>query len=498
MRKGFFNGVWRSKPVIFVVAVLSILTAGLAVAGLLSGSDSKGLAHESTYERYDSGFVIAQPGSYDSVDTAVVKEIDADKSRITFMNIETGRYYTLDYDGTTVIQDKHNGGMSMAQIQNGDIVDVTFLRGKKKLAGMKLSESAWVLEEVEKYSFDLLSKNAEIGGGTYSLRNNLVISSEGRDAQLEDIIRGDVVSISGIGNSVYSVVVEEGHGYLRLSNDEYLKGGWIEVGQSVIQQITEDMLLVVPEGTYNVHLTAGGIDETRQITVYRNQESVLDVSDVKAEEPKTGKILFAVTPSDTVISIDGKEVDISSPVEIEYGIHQMVAKAEGYETITQYIKVSQELASISISLEEALDGEDGSQTDYGSSVSSNELNSAASAYKVYIDSPSDVEVYVDGIYIGMSPVSFKKDPGTHTITLRKPGYVTKSYTVQIDDEEKDVTYSFTDLVKESINTISGNTVSSNNTAQSNNAKKKDKNDKTANSSTSTTKEMSSSTTVSGN
>ena len=74
MRRSFWGKVGRSKPVIFTAAVLSILTAGLAAAGFLSASDSKGFAHESTYESYDSGFVVAQPGSYDSVDTAVVKE----------------------------------------------------------------------------------------------------------------------------------------------------------------------------------------------------------------------------------------------------------------------------------------------------------------------------------------------------------------------------------------------------------------------------------------
>ena len=336
---------------------------------------------------------------------------------------------------------------------------------------MKLSENAWTLEKVEKYNFDVLAKNAEVGGGTYSLRNNLVVFSEGADSQLEDIVRGDVVSVSGIGNSIYSVVVEEGHGYLKLSNDEYLRGGWIEVGQSVIQQVTEDMLLVVPEGTYDVHLTASGIDETRKVTVYRNQETTLDVGDVEIEEPKSGRILFAVTPGNATVSIDGKEVDISGPVEIEYGIHRMSVEAEGYDTISQYIKVSQDLASISVTLEKSLEEEEDYPTDYTnpSSVSANEYNSAASNYKVYIDSPSDVEVYLDGIYIGMSPVNFKKDPGTHTITLRKPGYVTKSYTIQIDDEEKDVTYSFTDLVKEEKNnsTISGNTVNKNQTVSEN-------------------------------
>ena len=47
----------------------------------------------------------------------------------------------------------------------------------------------------------------------------------------------------------------------------------------------------------------------------------------------------------------------------------------------------------------------------------------------------------------LSPVSFAKKPGTHTITLRKTGYVTRSYTIEIDSEEKDVTYSFADLLE---------------------------------------------------
>lgn len=465
MHSSFFGR--KSKPIVFVVSVLSVLTAGLIAAGLLSGSSSKGLAHESTYERYDSGFVIAQPGSYDSIDTAVVKDINTENHSITFMNIETGRYYTLSYDGTTVIQDKYGSGMAMAQVKDGDIVDVTFLRSKKKLTGMKLSESAWVMESVEKYNFDTLSKSAEVGGGVYSLRNNLVVTSEGKDAQLEDIIRGDVVSISGVGNSVYSVVVEEGHGYLRLSNDEYLKGGWIEVGQSVIQEITEDMLLVVPEGTYDVHLTASGIDVTRRVTIYRNQEMTLDVSDVKPEEPKTGKLIFAVNPSNATVLIDGEEVDIDKPVEVEYGVHKMEIKADGYETVTQYIKVGQQMASISVTLEVAdedskkKDSQNDTENEVAdpSSVSGNELTGS---YKVYIDSPSGVEVYLNGIYLGVAPVSFKKEEGTYTITLRKTGYVTKSYTIQIDGEANDVTYSFTDLEKEPDPTyIKDSTVSSN-------------------------------------
>lgn len=450
MRGTFFRKLIKSKPIVFTGAVLLLLTVGIIVAACASAAGDIGMAHESTYEKHDTGFVIAEPGSYDSEDTAVIKEINTENGKITFMNIDTGKYYTLTYDGTTVVQDKYGSAMSVSQVEIGNIVDVNFLRGKKKLSGMKLTETAWEYGDIQKFKFDSIRKNAEIGENLYNLQNGMVVLYDGKEAQIEDVVKGDTISISGIDHNVYSIVLEKGHGYLKLSNDEYLTGGWIEVGQTIIQQITQDMLLTVPEGTYDVHLTAKGIDETRQITVYRGQEVMLDVSDIKAEAPQMGKIIFAVTPSMAKVYIDGTEVDITAPVELEYGVHQMIVMADGYDSVTQYIKVRQELASISVTLEES---EEGVEEEKTPTVSGNEMSTS---YRVYIDSPSDVEVYLDGIYMGISPVNFKKEQGIHTITFRKNGYVTKSYTIQIDGEEKDVTYSFTDLVKESGPTVSGN------------------------------------------
>ena len=77
----------------------------------------------------------------------------------------------------------------------------------------------------------------------------------------------------------------------------------------------------------------------------------------------------------------------------------------------------------------------------------NTVASSTTKYKVYIDAPSGVEAYLDGSYIGITPVSFNKAEGSYVVTLRKSGYQTRSYTLQIDAEEKDVNYSFTDLIK---------------------------------------------------
>mgnify|MGYP002855798708 CR=1 FL=1 len=73
----------------------------------------------------------------------------------------------------------------------------------------------------------------------------------------------------------------------------------------------------------------------------------------------------------------------------------------------------------------------------------------SSTRKMYVESPEGAEVYIDGIYTGIVPVSFAKpDKGSHVITLSQNGHVTKSYTIAVSDDDRDVTLSFSELVSE--------------------------------------------------
>ena len=71
--------------------------------------------------------------------------------------------------------------------------------------------------------------------------------------------------------------------------------------------------------------------------------------------------------------------------------------------------------------------------------------STTGVYYVVISAPSGAEAYFDGNFVGVAPCRCTKKQGTHLITIRKSGYVTRSYTVQIDDEKEDIVYSFPDL-----------------------------------------------------
>ena len=374
--------------------------------------------------------VVYGPDSYDSEDTAILLKKSTEESTITLYNMEVDRQYTLQVTGTSTLYDKYGEPISLAQLQPGEIVDVTFLKDIKRLNSLQLSPDSWNNTSVSRYQLDWERANLTIGADVYNLPEDVVLLSDGKVIETMDLNPVDTLSFRGIGSDVYSVVVEKGHGYLRLENDVNFIGGFIEIGQSIIHVIQEDMLLTVPEGSYEVLISQNGGGGTKQVTIGRNQEVTLDIGDLEVALVQYGTVVFTTTPEEVTLYIDGDKVDVSAPVTLEYGIHQIIARAEGYKTMTSYIKVGQASAGIDLELDKIEEEEEEDDTEY---------------YKVHIDAPEGAEVYLDNNYIGIAPVSFKKEAGTHTIILRKTGYATRSYTIVVDDEEKDVSYSFADL-----------------------------------------------------
>lgn len=424
-----------------------------------------------------TGVVTVTPGMYDSEDTAIVINKNTVDSTIQLQNLATGKKYTLNYDGATHIYDKYEQAISLEQVECGSIVTARFYKPKKLLASLKLDKQAMYFEELQNFILDTKKGTLTVGETVYRLSSHLVILSQEERVELMDINQMDVLSVWGYNNQIYSINVKQGHGYLRLQNDTYFVDGWIEIGQKLIRKITEDMLIVVPEGKMTVKVSHNGSSATQEITFVRNEEMAWDLGDVEITEIQKGKIVFTLEPSEAKVTIDGKNVDTSSPVELEYGVHQMTVTADGYDTLAQYIKVREASANINIELDKkegVSDGETNKEdTDEEKSESakikdtsdsktedektttskesSDKVQTTASSsngkYKVNIDSPEGVEVYLDGNYIGIAPVSFAKEVGNYVITLRKTGCQTRSYTVQIDDEDSDVNYSFADLMK---------------------------------------------------
>lgn len=446
----------------------------------------------------------AQEKDYSYEDTAILVKMDTAEKSITFQNVETGLRYTLNYDGVTYFYNRYGTAISAEQVNCGLIADITFDKDDKKLLTLNVSPDYFAYSDITFEEFIKNDARINILGEEYKLDDFMVITDGSNDLEKMEIAKGDVLTVCGKDHVIYAIYLESGHGYLRLENDSYFVGGWIEVGNKTICTITEDMLLTVPEGSYQVLVSNDGISGTKSVTIGRNQEVTLDLGDIDVEK-KYGNVLFVLDPSDAQLYVDGEKVDTGAPVSMEYGIHQLICRANGYDTMASYIKVGEPSASISLTLtktedeeeEEEDDSEDSSENSEDSSESSesasenssestsqsssenssesstesssqnasensSESNSesssdsttpsdsttASTSAKVYVDGPEGAEIYVDGNYVGIAPISFTKpDSAGIVVTLRKTGYQTRSYTIQLEDNDSDVHYSFSELTE---------------------------------------------------
>lgn len=489
---------------IVMLATVALMLTGCAqrvnsFTALLTNTGQPGEDAAESVEMEAAVDELSRSGIYDSEDAAVVVRKNAEQGTVQFQNITSSRRYTLNYDGTTTIYDKNDQALSMEQLKEGSVVTVRFYKPRKALAYVKENPYCISYNNVRNYYMDLRKGTITIGDELYNISSHVVVVSGGRETDMMEVNQMDVLSVWGYKNMIYGINVEKGHGYLRLQNEDYFVNGWIDVGDSVIRRVAEDMLLVVPEGTHTVTVSNKGSSATQEITFARNEEMAWDLGDVEITVVQKGTVIFTLTPVTAKVYIDGREVNVSKPVEIEYGLHQMRISAEGYDTVAQYIRVAEPSANIAVELEKSEEeteeassaakseassekasdtkdddeeqttskkyqsksSDDDDENEEESSEKKSEKKeeeneeesskssvvSSTSKYRVYIDAPDGVEAYLDGSYIGITPVSFNKTAGSYVVTLRKSGYQTRSYTLQIDEEEKDVNYSFTDLVK---------------------------------------------------
>lgn len=444
----------RDKKIRKTIAlVLCTVMTALCASGCAGPFTPQPVSQLPQTQDQDTGFILYGTYDYDSTDTAVLVDKNTEEGTLTFLNRTNHRRYTLAYDGTTGFYDRYNSLISLNQINVGDILNVRFVKSKRHLTLASLSPDAWTKPATDQYIFDSVKKEVTIGSDIYKLADDCFCYSGKEELLYQELNSVDVLTFHGIDSTVYSINVDKGHGYLRLSGHEYFVGGWIEVGTKFIWKITDDMLLTVPEGTYNVVVSADGTMVDRSVTVKKGLETVLDLSDVVPEVPKEGLVLFSLTPSDATLYIDGEKADTSQAISLTYGLHQLMCTCDGYVTLTRYLSVGEENAGISITLEKE---KTESQTDVSGNTSSTVTGNTDSAsagqdvtstsyYRVFINAPAGAECYVDGNYVGVVPCYFKKEEGTHVVTLSSTGCNTRSYTISVDNALSDMSFSFTDL-----------------------------------------------------
>lgn len=491
----------KSRPILSLLIGLSLLSA-LFIATILvysSGSDYFGNSSQEVSQ-------VMKKSDDNSKLFGVVKKIDTDKKLIIIFDINSLKDVVLNYTEGSRIYDKFGQEMSIDQNLIGTIVDSGYNKDDNKLVKLQISKKAWEYKDAYNLNINKSGFFMKVADLKYKYTDDIMVFDNTSLVSVDNLAEQDVLTLWGYQETVWSVIVNKGHGTVKIKDYGNFLGGNIAIGYEDMQQITKDTSIVVREGNFNLSVENGDFVASKNITVKRNKETKVSLDNMGIEGIKMGKLTFDISPFGADLFIDGVLISYANPIKLAYGSHKIKVSLDGYTTYEQYINVDEAGKTMKIILPKvdsssntastnnsntsnspnttsptntpsnqntadasstsdisnpsnASSADNNSQTT-NSSNSSDTVDSADTSskkdtdnssidknHKIYIQNPIGASVYLDGEYMGTSPGNFKKYIGSHVLTFIKNGYITKSYTVEVKNDGKDIYFSLPSLVK---------------------------------------------------
>ncbi len=434
-----------------------------------------------------TGAVTPIPAETESL--AVVLDVDTEVKMITVYNVKEEVQEKLVYTGATTFYDGYGVQLTAFQLEKGSLYRFTIDTKEEWIStaceAVDRREKPKNTEVWEKSGVDYItiaSDKISFRGQNYRYTEGLCVMSNGRQITLADIQPTvDILTVRGVGQTVYEIVVTKGHGYITLKNHEDFIGGMIAIGSTRIDSIYENSSYLVREGTYTVTVDCGEYKGTEDITVARDATAVFDVFEYGSGPIKKGWLTIHIDPLGADLFIDGVKTAYTDGVELEYGTYQFEFSEGGYVAYKSTVRIDQPKQGLSVYLTEqkaedevpeegdvSQDPEETQENETGGTSgndttedTTNDTTSGGSSagiltsvsvigrgYElntnnaVYILGPADAEIYLDGEYLGKAPMDFEKIIGSYVITVIRTDGGVKNFNCSETDDGKDSYYNF--------------------------------------------------------
>lgn len=410
--------------------------------------------------------------------TAVFLESNTQEKEITVSNVLSGEQVTFVYSGGTQITDKYEQLITISQFVKGQVVNLSYLVNTNRLTQLSIAGDIWENIGVTDVKINSKAKVISYLDNNYSYGAGTVIISEDKIIPIEDIQSMDYLTILGYEENIYSIVVTSGHGYLELAGDEQFIGGTIYVGTLLMEQISDGMKLMVPEGTHMVTVNNGAVEGSKEIEIKRNLTSICEVQEFALEPVKTGLVQFDIQPEGANLFIDQEQKTFVEPISLSVGEHTIEVSLGGYVSYKGTLQVDTFGTTVTVTLYEnqapTTNTNDNTQEDLSgngststhSDVTSGESNdneeqpsgnnsdntsevnqgtNQRGDETITIKWTTGAEVFFNGEYVGViedGKLTVDKPIGKVTVDLVIEGEDTITYEITVEDDGQDAVFSF--------------------------------------------------------
>lgn len=279
-----------------------------------------------------------------------VISMNTKNNTLRLYDCKKNRQEDYTYNDATYFMDKYGKITSASQIVPGRIVQLEVYRKTGELRTVQVSDEAWIYEDIKRYSVEPDENILRIADTKYYYEDDLHVFSDDKMISIKELGENDILRVQGIGRKIMTISVTSGHGTIRLTNTDLFEGGWMSLSSKMYFQVTKDMQIEVAEGNYVLSVANDGYGDSKEITVERGEETVVDLDELKGEGPKFCTVTFEVGVENAVMTLDGEVIDYNEPQQIKYGIHRLEIVAEGYETWSRRLYVNSKEATIKVAM----------------------------------------------------------------------------------------------------------------------------------------------------
>lgn len=476
--------LWRLMVLCLCLAALTACTSGSGSKNknqIINGNSITPMPPSKQTEANKSEDILTGPQSM----TAVLVGRDAAKMQLIVKDIYSGESFILSYNGGTDVKNVFDEIVTATQLKIGEILDVTYDAERKKAFTVYGNKEAFKTVNVEGFKATQGTHTITFGSASYMYTDTLTVISGNQVIDASQVMNRDVVTVRGIENKIYSVTIDKGHGYLTFKGADAFIGGMVELGTSYLYTVSEDMMIVVPEGEYEVVMSNKKHEAKKTVYVAKDSTVTLDFSDSKEPANKKGTVEFQILPKDAELFIEGNKTDYKEPVKLEYGNYTINILSNDYATYTTKIKVASTYQVEKFDLAKIYSDGTSDSSSAGSTTTAattqetttvatnvttttptttaptttaqsttnptaalGEPATTTGAVAVNIAKPAGASVYVDNVYVGTAPVTINKDAGEYVITFKQAGYITKSYVVDVESTDGTQTLNFPAMSEE--------------------------------------------------
>ncbi|HOQ17750.1 MAG TPA: PEGA domain-containing protein [Defluviitaleaceae bacterium] len=361
----------------------------------------------------------APSGEVEKITGVVSKE--AQGNVIEIVNVNTGEGIILKIDTGTELKDAYGEAMTLKEFKIGDIIQTKYDKGNRVAEYFRISAEGWEKTGVKDFKIDKEAKTIEVGSNLYSYTDKIITTNKNGLITINDISSKDSLTLKGYQDKVWYINVEKSHGFLKINaaDDEE---GTIEIGNHISMNLSEAKNIELEEGRHKIVIKKEDYEPlVKNIDIEAGQTYEIDLKEMKK---KVGKLqVIAKGLSDYKIYIDDIEYPANEIILLEYGEYNLVVRKEGYKDWSRKFKIQQEMNRIELALEKEPE---------------------AGLVKLVVDTdPQGAEVYIDGEYMGISPVECQLRFGQYNLSIKKEGYSPIHFPVNLEEGRKERQFLFT-------------------------------------------------------